>query len=335
MHIPPIHTFTPHQPRVYTRLAIITGIILAIVGILAWKGRLPSLKLSGNFITGGSIAVALAIGGALVVYRSRQKELSKGKVTGSEHWKETEVRWGATEKEEAGTAKAYIDLSFVDSEGNGVMQVSLKEPWTASLTGLGLAIIALPYGACVMIYHLLRLIIVPFYILVRLFQERGGPPTYLQERRFSFSDIPKQMAFSLAHILKAPFYATALIYAGLKAIIDPLNGVKEGSIIERDWNHEVPLYHQGIWMLNIGGIFMEEWKWEGGGGPESLGKNGFYAAGSWQPCWEILVIERQYRDWRLPRLPQSWPLPDPRAPLHTQLSLRISARSEGSCLGSP
>jgi hypothetical protein len=263
-----------YQPHVYVRLAVIAGIVIAIVGSLALSGKLPVSSLpthaSWQLLTGTIAPIVLIPGGAIVIYRARKYGVSSGQISGTAHWKLIPVK--------DDPSSTHMDFSSIE---NSRVRLYYKTQWYASLTGFLLALLTPLYTCFVIVYNILRCALIPLYLLVRIGQQRSGITLYPHQRPFAFMDIPRQMALSLARALQAPFYGTALFFAALKAIVDPLNGIKEGAGVEYDWNDQVPLREEGIWMAAC--KILPYWKWEGGGGPEKLGRNGFYAAGSWQP----------------------------------------------------
>ncbi len=108
------------------------------------------------------------------------------------------------------------------------------------------------YISAVIIYNSLRLLIMPFYILAQIVRERNlENGLYPAERKFSFSDIPKQMALSIGRIIIAPFYGIAMLFASIYSWIDPLNGIKLGSAIEHDWNVQVPMRNSGCGLQTV------------------------------------------------------------------------------------
>lgn len=272
----------PYQPHVYLRLGVITAIVLVVVGSIALAGKLPSLSLpthaSWQLLTGTITPFVLIVGGVIVIRHARKSPVSQGAISGTDHW-----RLACHEDDP--------DLYHYDfsSRKDSTIRYYCKTQLQASLTGFGLALLTPIYTCVVVVYNLFRFVLIPFYILVRMVQERNKKPLYPHERKFTLMDIPRQMAISLGRMLQAPFYGTALFYAALKAVIDPLNGIKEGAGVEFEWNNRVPRDNQGIWMMAC--KVLPGWRWEGGGGPERLGNNGFYVAGSWQSILQDLSGE--------------------------------------------
>jgi hypothetical protein len=267
---------------------LIAGIAAAIISQIGWT------TFSQNFIQffhninwlhvgiGVAFFTVLTIGAVIVIRHVMQQKdpITKhdiGKMTGDDHW----VPAFYTSDRSKHGSLGYIDKSTLDEDGNGqAFMYIYKDP--ANHYGVCLAMLAtsIPHGVAAIVYNLLRLVIIPFYILVRLalYPVLGYPKK--EGERFHLSDIPEEWVKTLFRLAKAAFFTLAVIFAALYAFIDPLNGRKLGSYLEREWNEGVTRA-EGFW--SVGGP-QRLWKGiEGWGARSFLGKNGFYAAGCWQP----------------------------------------------------
>ncbi len=84
-------------------------------------------------------------------------------------------------------------------------------------------------------------------------------------------DCIKEPIKSVWRIVKAPFYATAFLFATIYSLVKPMEGRILTSLVERDWNEGVPLA-RGYWCTV--GKRNPDWNLESGG---------FYLAGCHQP----------------------------------------------------
>lgn len=253
-----------------------------------------------HLAVGGGITTVLLVGASIVIHRSRTnadpllhaEDSTLNKSTpnrGSFAFIEDHIESGVIHYRNNHDAVTCIDVlvdksSLVNGEGSALIYYSkpCADHYTIStiapLVGMPLAMI----GSIA--YNLIRTCVIPFYILVQLMREScSGKEIYPGQRFFSIKDIPIEMGLSLWRVVKAPFYATAMVMAAAWSLINPVGGRKLGSCIERDWNEDVPL-SQGFWSVNGR---MTQFEWEGGGGPQRLGKNGFYLFGCWQAIGRI------------------------------------------------
>ncbi len=210
--------------------------------------------------------------GAGVVIRRIIANDAHGKFSGGAHWQ-------ATFRDEG--IPGHIDTStLVDGTGEA-FYYGYKTFGDHFVVSTFVPMLTLPHAAGAVAYHVARAVVIPFYILGCMSVEACiGRPLFRDQRHFHLGDIPKQWVFSIKQIVKAPFYGTAQIFAALYSYVSPLNGRKLGSIIEKEWNNDIDR-SDGVW--SVRGAQSKYWRPEGGGGPNKLGKNGFYLAGCWTP----------------------------------------------------
>lgn len=86
------------------------------------------------------------------------------------------------------------------------------------------------------------------------------------------------MFSSLKRIVTAPFYAMAMFFSLVYSLISLRGGRIMTGIVEREWN-------EGVYLSFGFHLFFPNrlWKWEGGGIPKQLGKNGYYINACMQP----------------------------------------------------
>ncbi len=285
----------PFQYRPCSVLRV-TALALLVIGItvavLASNGQLTAFpgqvahwlqNLNWTYVGAGFAGfVVLSIGAAVVIRRafSLQNRITNqdiGNLTGGAHWVSASIK----KNENAISFPGYVDTSTLDASQSGkaffYIQKEVSNEYGVAV--MMFALTPLHVGAA-MSYNVARAVLIPFYILGCLSIEAClGRALFKEQRRFKWSDISNEIEASLARIVKAPFYGTALMYASLYVLVDPLNGRKLGTQIESDWNEGLTR-SEGFW--SVGGP-QALWRPEGGGGPEKLGQNGFFAAGCWAP----------------------------------------------------
>lgn len=288
---------TDYEPRSVVRLLVVTSLVAGIITALALTGQFSHLSqwlLPSNLwkpLTCGGIGLILLSSTTLIIYKAK-KGLASGKVIGSSHWKKCLVKTHLSNTQFY-EDEQHIDISTLDEQGTGIARLYFKQPRDAVLTGVFSAILMPIYVLAVMVYNLFRLIIIPFYIIIQIIRENNiNIALYPDERKFSFGDIPKQMILSIGRIIQAPFYGVAMFFSSLYTLIDPLNAIKLGASIEHCWNGQIPMRNSGVWMICC--TAFKDWQWEGGGGPQKLGQNGFYFAGSWLAHRDI-----KCNDWQI------------------------------------
>ena len=282
---------TPYEPRSCLRGAVITGIVVVIITALALAGKFSfllqwfrhSAVLWKPLVA--AVGMIVILGSVSLIIHNARIGLAQGEILGGEHWKQCMVRTPDLFEE-----KAHIDCSRLDKTGTGIARIHFKTPGVATISGIMSATLLPIYVSIVITYNIARLITIPFYIIFQIIREtKNQLPLYPEQRRFSLIDIPKQMTLSIGRIVQAPFYGLAMFFVSLCTVVDPLNAIKLGGAIEYDWNAQVPMRNSGIWM--VGMQVFKEWQWEGGGGPDMLGRNGFYFAGSWLPYRDVRCVE--------------------------------------------
>jgi len=279
-----------YQSHIVARSIVVAALIAGVVAlaILALEAPLISTLIQSvswvNIGIGiGSFAL-LATGAGFVIHRVCHLKDKLIKVPGSFHG---DSGWHSALLERGDHRyRALIDTSTLE-EGSGKAFVyaykSIDEHYNVSFV---VTIVTPIHLLSSLAYSVARLAVVPLYILGCLCIEKvKGSPLFSEnsahsiERAFTLWDIPDQMGKTGLRILKAPFYATALIFAALYSFIDPLNGRKLGAGIERDWN-------EGLSRAQGFGIATGPqplFKPEGGGNPSDLGQNVVYLAACWQP----------------------------------------------------
>jgi hypothetical protein len=287
-------------PAVYQSCPLVRVIICALtiigvaVAVMALQGTLTSFPQ--NFIhfihtinwtyvgAGAALLTALTLGAAIVIH-STLHEIDKitkhdiGALTGDDHWVPA-IYHGMK-----GSFKGYIDQS-TKSSGKAFMYAhkEAQEHYIVSLEVFGLTPLHM-VGAIV--YNILRLVVIPFYILGRMARDQIFGPPEKPEERYRLSDIPDELCKTLRRIVRASSCALAVMYASLYSLIDPLNGRKLGSYLERYWNEGVTRA-EGFWSVRGGQTL---WEYEGEGVRGQLGKNGYYLAGCWQPIAVVYYDE--------------------------------------------
>ncbi len=281
------------------RMTVIAVLVVGIsVALMAMNGSLSAFpqnftawfqNLNWTYVgIGAGAFVVLSIGAGVVIRRvkSLHNPLTNtgiGKLSGDAHFQEAYYM----RKDDCNFYfGGYVDTSTLDASGSGQALFYGKKIFLEHYyVSLVVAATTPAHAAASIAYHIVRLVAIPFYILGSLAREAyRDRPIYEEQRRFELGDISKQMFLSLKQIVKAPFYAAAQFYAALYSFIDPLNGRKLGAAIEKDWNNGVDR-SDGYW--SVRGPQSSSWLPEGGGGPDKLGKNGFYAAGCWTPMARV------------------------------------------------
>lgn len=283
----PPTSFPPHYTsNVAMRVTILALVAIGIlVATLAVQGKLTNFPQTVqhwfqniNWVQAGiglGIFSVLVIGAALVIYKAKNTldpitQTPIGNLTGEKQWEEVVVD-GRKYRE-----YGFLDRSTLDANGTGKAFVYIYKD-CANHYNVSIVVPAVTpiYAICTMAYNLLRTIIIPFYIIVKL----ATQGEVKESQRFKLSHIPAEMGKSLWRVVKAPFYATAFILAAIYSWANPMGGRLLGSWIERIWNEDV-IRSQGYWSVQGP---QARWQFEGGGLPNQLGKNGFFLAGCWQP----------------------------------------------------
>ncbi|MFN0065709.1 MAG: hypothetical protein ACKVOH_05685 [Chlamydiales bacterium] len=259
-----------------------------------FKHKIVAWKLAVGV---GSLAITI-LGVSAIMYKAihgrdpfldahgHDLKRGRGKFWGDDHWQRVILQ---------GRGDLYshqlIDTSTL-KDGNGIAySYFAKDEACASNSISFTCVITTPiYVGGTMVYNAIRAIVVPIFVLLVYVRERISACIYGEEhgyqfattqgeRKFSFTDIPKQFAISMWRVVRAPFYGLAYLLAHIYTWMDPVNGRKLVSNIERDWN-DGTIRENSFW---IAGGFQKGFKWEGGFGPKGLGTDGGYAPGCYQP----------------------------------------------------
>lgn len=284
-----------YHANVGVRILVIALLVLGIwAGVMALQGTLASFPQNFvrffqnvNWNQAGIVLGAftvLTVGAAILIYKVKHQQdphtgKDSGGFTGDATW--ISAIYHSLKHE---VCAGYIDTATLNAEGDGhAFMYVLKDEqnhYTVSATVFAMTPV---HMVAAVAYNVIRTAVIPFYILGCLVYESCTGNEIEKDRPFTLTDIPLEMAKSIWRIVKAPFYAVAFMYAALYSLIDPLNGRKLGSYLERDWNEGVTRA-EGYWSL---GGPQPLWHWEGSGTPSGLGKNGFYLAGCWQPIARV------------------------------------------------
>jgi hypothetical protein len=197
-------------------------------------------------------------------------------------------------KDRESTYKGILDTSTLDETGNGEVWVYQKKELTEHYFIALFVTLAMPfYTLGTMAYNALRILPIALYLIAKIpFDFRNQQ--YFQNKKSLFQitayhlkAILYQTWLSIANIVRTPIYALGMQLGLLYGIfVDPLNGRKIVAAFERGWNHNLTR-NQSFWMtLNPNCITLgsqENFKFEGDGHPDELGKHAFYIPGCYQP----------------------------------------------------
>lgn len=261
-------------------IVLTVGILALSNNLLSFPQQLANFLYTVNWVNTlyvTALSFVFISGAAFLIHRviHKQDRLTKAplnQLSGDAHWVSACY---SNEKRPDIFRPCYIDTSSLDQEKSGYayMYIYKKEEENFSIS-LGVLAGTPLHMLGAMVYNLIRLPIIPFYILGCMAAKKEW-----DGKAFHFSDIPKEMGKTLFRICQAPFYALAILFATLYSFCDPLNGRKLVSALERDWNDDVSRA-EGFWSVRGP---QKLWRWEGGGSPNGLGKNGFFLPGCWQP----------------------------------------------------
>lgn len=284
-----------YQAHVAVRVTVIVLLIIGIsVGVMALDGTLATFPESvvrwfqnANWMQVGigfGVFAVMTAGAVILIYKvqhqkDRHLESASNGFAG-------DAKWGAAlyQSDKHGFHPGYLDTSTLDVNGDGYAYMyALKDEQGHYTVSTVVFAITPVHMVAAIAYNVIRLVIIPIYILGCMLFEKCTGESIERDRPFTATDILWEVGKSLWRIVKAPFYALAFMYAALYSFIDPLNGRKLGSYLERDWNEGVTRA-EGYW--SVGGP-QSLWLWEGGGTPSGLGRNGFYLAGCWQPIARV------------------------------------------------
>ncbi len=218
-------------PGKYHALPLLRAVLISgvVIGALAYlKKNYPIWQAAQSvstryWVIGGATGAILSAGAFGVIYRTIKK--TPGKFTGSAHWESAAFAADSSED----VTPIYIDRSG----GPSASFYLYKNPLEHYVVALNIAASGPAHAAASLAYNVLRIFIVPFFLLVK---ERSG-------RR-----IPGEMLSSFRRAFRAPFYGMAVTYAALYALVDPLNGRKLIGAIEQNWN-EGRTRSEGVWLV--------------------------------------------------------------------------------------
>ncbi|AGW39821.1 hypothetical protein [Chlamydia pecorum] len=176
--------------------------------------------------------------------------------------------------------ECYTDLSTLDASGSGVALVYLYPKVVENRVPMFVfPLIGIPmFVLGRMIYNIIRSVVIPFYILLRMLIERCLHKEIRKEERFIFSDIFRETFRSLWNVIKAPFYGSAYYMALFYGLLNPLAGRIAISCLERDWNDDI-IRSRSLWLISPQRYF----SFEGGGRRSGLAQHAFYSMGCFQP----------------------------------------------------
>ncbi|MCH9625911.1 MAG: hypothetical protein S4CHLAM123_10960 [Chlamydiales bacterium] len=273
-----------YQSHIVVRSVAVVALITGIVVMTIFSLQVPLLSTMIQSISWVHMGIGiasfalLAIGAGFVIHRVCHLEDKLIKAPGSFHG---DSGWRSALLERSDHRyRALIDTSTLE-RGDGEAFVyaykSIDEHYNVSFV---VTIVTPIHLLGSLAYSVARLAVVPLYIVGCLCIEKvKGSALFSEDRAFTLWDIPDQMKKTGLRILKAPFYATALIFASLYSFIDPLNGRKLGAGIERDWNEGLSRAEGFGAATGAQPLF----KPEGWGSPSDLGQNVVYLAACWQP----------------------------------------------------
>lgn len=301
-YAPAMAALQPQERNYPLRIALVT---VLVIGILAFILKSQDINFSSipreikRFFMhhigwrGGLVisSITILVGGAFfIIYKVTRNQ---GRFWGDAHYKPVVLYQAVSPTQKwvrrlGGPPQELVDLSLLDAQQTGTTTAVQRKEMVEHEIIVASTLVAAPLiGTGSVIYNIARCVIVPFYILGRMVQERWtGKQIYDTERKFRLSDIPKQMALSIYWAARAPFYALAYFFSALYACIDPMGGRKLGMLICKAWMCGVERRHS-IWTCHQAS---DQFKWEGGGGPDSLGRQAYFWTGCWMP-WATVTVE--------------------------------------------
>ena len=187
----------------------------------------------------------------------------------------------------------FLDVSTLSEDGSGLclsyfapqIHVEDKEFLVISI----LCIFALPFVTLFSIlYNSLRFICAPIYVLGCFLKQQIMIGKKTSDNKFRLVDCFLEAYSSLRRIVKAPFYAIAMFFSLVYSFVSVKNSRIITGLVEQKWNEDVALSSS----FHI--CFPHKhWRWEGGGKPGYLGKNGYYIAGCMQPRYVFF-----FKNWK-------------------------------------
>ncbi len=314
----------PYRDEITTRDKVIAVAILALVvtGIVVFSLFATNHLFSfpqdfvnlfqnasrAHICIGVAVTAVLFSGSLIVIHRAQTKpeELLKdeegnvptmGTMSNLEDKLEI-VRLRLPEAWKNNYLDAYVDTStLVDGTGKAYLYY-IKDCTNHYVVSTVVALLGTPFyiiGAIVL--NAIRMVVVPLYILTMCLIELCQPEPYFNTeypaaRKFSVLDAGIEFLQSIYGIIKAPFYGIAFFFAALYSLINPMEGRKLGSAIERNWNDGANLA-EGYWSVDGE---QPLWRRDGAWGPEGLRRKRFFLAGCWQPIGVVEYVDHAIQD---------------------------------------
>ncbi|MCH9626611.1 MAG: hypothetical protein S4CHLAM2_02370 [Chlamydiales bacterium] len=230
---------------------------------------------------GFGVTTLLIGGGAWVVYRAQKKpDPLIDRPIFPAHTEIQDAVQSFQIKKETECFPCYIDTSTLQ-QGSGKAYIYGSKSVDDHYTVSALLVSVIPfYLVGTVAYHALR--VVPIFLFnlgCWLIERCRTQPLFEGQRKFELIDVVREPAKSLVHIVSAPFYATAFLFAVLYSFVNPMGGRELGARIERMWNAEAQR-PQGYW-LTLGA--QKLWARWGELGPDKQGQFKLFVAGCWQP----------------------------------------------------
>lgn len=260
---------TLYQSRKGLRIVVLALLIAGIAAaVLAQNGVFhltPTQFVQGlnqmlhqlNWVkvgVGVGVSCVLLTGAILVIKRVINKTdlrtgVRIGSLSGDSHWVPI-----VKENRSAKTYfPGYIDTSTVkEGQKSRAYVYNVKGVLEHYFIAVAVAVTTPLHAALVIVYNAVRLVVLPIILIVAMIIEKVRGRPFREGNPILLKHIFIQMGFSIKEIFKAPFYALAMTFAALYALIDPLNGRKLGAYIEKDWNNDVDVV-QGfamLWMIS-------------------------------------------------------------------------------------
>lgn len=248
-----------------------------------------------KLMIGISVTAVLICGTGFVIYRARSQEdrHAHAKIFPSanfndhieeaifEYKKEARNREGGVE-DKSYWGQAYLDKSTLDAHGSGkAFLYGVKECGDHYTVSTLVPLLTPIYTVCSVAYHAIRMVIVPFWVLVNYAVEAClNRPVLGKKERYKLVDVVLEPCKSLRQVVTSPFYGLAFMAAGIYSLVNPMGGRVLGAKIERDWNGGATRA-EGYW--SVGGP-QREWNFG------NLDMN-FFLAGCWQPIGIVDYVE--------------------------------------------
>ncbi|MCP5469810.1 MAG: hypothetical protein H7A36_04820 [Chlamydiales bacterium] len=294
---------TPQKHWQVMRIVVVAGLIVGLIALHCQLSRISSAQFIAKMkhaftqkaaYIGLGTAGALVLGASFIIYKVTR---GKGKMWGDHHMQPVYLKHlkNADISHQANfryQKECYADTSYLNSKGNGTVPVTWRKGnyndfcSDHDLIASSILLAAPIQTVGSIAYNTLRLIVMPFYIMGRIYQEKGSQRPLFGARKFEWMDIVRETGNSLKNIALAPFYGTAYLISGLYAFIDPFGGRKLGRLVCEEWMGGIERQHS-LWPC---GGEISSYRSEFSGGPELLNNHAFY----WTGCWmkqAVLEVE--------------------------------------------